>query len=152
MNTDSRYVFISYSTKQTAAAEQLVAFLESNDIPCWIAPRDIPPGSSYPAEIVGAIRSCSGLVLLASEDTNASDHVLTEVRLAFDNKKPILAYRLTNFVFTDEFVYYVGGKHWIKAHTDETDAKKTLRISAYGLIHPGKPVPAAAPQKQPAAK
>lgn len=92
--------------------------MEGRGIPCWIAPRNIDPGSSYASQIVNAIRQSSALVLLASEYTNASGHVSNEVSLAFDNQKTIIPFKLQDIVFSDEYLYYLGRKHWIDAFRD----------------------------------
>ena len=62
-------VFISYAMKNKAVAERLVGALERHGLACWIAPRDIPLGASWPAEISKAVSgsrlllgSCSALV------------------------------------------------------------------------------------------
>jgi TIR domain len=47
-------VFISYSTQDKPAADALCAILEKNGVRCWIAPRDIMPGSDWGGSIVGA--------------------------------------------------------------------------------------------------
>ena len=38
-------VFISYSSKNKNAAVAICHILEENEIKCWMAPRDIPPGA-----------------------------------------------------------------------------------------------------------
>ena len=48
-------VFISYSSKDLDITEQVRRILETNGISCWIAPRNIPSGSSYAAEIPAAL-------------------------------------------------------------------------------------------------
>lgn len=111
-------IFISYSSKEMEVAGQVCDFLEKNGISCWIAPRNINPGDNYATQIVHAIRSCSVLVLLASESTNASGHVSNEVSLAFDNKKTIIPFKIEDITFSDEYLYFLGRKHWIEAHRD----------------------------------
>ena len=54
-------VFISYSSKDQDVTEQIRQALETNGISCWIAPRNIPLGSSYAREIPAAIRGCTEL-------------------------------------------------------------------------------------------
>ena len=44
MNHD---VFISYSSQDMEAAQAICHVLEQNEIRCWMAPRNIPPGSDY---------------------------------------------------------------------------------------------------------
>lgn len=108
-------VFISHSSQQAAEAKRVCEYLESQGIPCWIAPRNIKPGGNYATQIVRAIRSCSALVLLASENTNVSGHVSNEVSLAFDSKKTIIPFKLEDVAFSDEYLYFLGRKHWIDA-------------------------------------
>lgn len=111
-------VFISYSSKEMEKAIKVCHFLENNGISCWIAPRNVNPGENYATQIVSAIKNCTSLVLLASRNTNISAHVSNEVSLAFDNKKTIIPFKIEAFDFTDEYLYFLGRKHWIDAHTD----------------------------------
>lgn len=124
---EERHVFISYSSKELETATKVCAFLEENGIKCWIAPRNVEAGTNYPTQIVSAIKRCEVLVLLASENTNASGHVSNEVSIAFDNKKIIIPFKLQNFVFTDEYLYFLGRKHWIDAYEDIGSAMIKLR-------------------------
>ena len=119
-------VFISHSSKQAQEANRICRFLESHGIPCWMAPRNIDPGSNYPTQIVHAIRECSALVLLASEYTNVSGHVSNEVSLAFDSHKTIIPFKLEDVAFSDEFLYYLGRKHWIDAFDDFDQGMESL--------------------------
>jgi acyl-CoA reductase-like NAD-dependent aldehyde dehydrogenase len=56
-------VFVSYASQDVAVADAIVGALEKNGIKCWIAPRDVTPGSQYADEIVGAINDAKVLVL-----------------------------------------------------------------------------------------
>jgi hypothetical protein len=56
--TDFDTTFISYSSKDKPAADATCAVLESAGIRCWIAPRDIRPGTEYGAAIIDAIDRC----------------------------------------------------------------------------------------------
>ncbi len=137
-------VFISHSSKQADAAARVCEYLEKRGIQCWIAPRDIGPGSNYATQIVHAIRECSVLVLLASENTNSSGHVSNEVSLAFDNKKQIIPFKLEDITFSDEYLYFLGRKHWIDAYADFPDGLEKLyhTLTAILNISPGQPTPA----------
>jgi len=65
------HLFISHSTRDGGPiAQQLSAALEAAGHRCWIAPRDVRPGVPYPGQIVGAIESCAGLVLLVTPAAN----------------------------------------------------------------------------------
>lgn len=127
-------VFISYSSKEMKVARQVCEYLESNGVSCWIAPRNINPGDNYATQIVHAIRDCSVLVLLASDSTNASGHVSNEVSLAFDNKKVIIPFKIEDIKFTDEYLYFLGRKHWIEAHLDMKSGFEQLLSTVEHLL------------------
>lgn len=119
-------VFISYSSRQSDSAQRVCDYLERHGVRCWIAPRDIRPGGNYATQIVHAIRGCRALVLLASENTNVSGHVSNEVSLAFDCKKVIVPFKLEDLTFSDEYLYFLGRKHWIDAFADFDQGLKSL--------------------------
>jgi hypothetical protein len=50
-------VFISYSQKDRAQAESVCEKLEAANVRCWIAPRNINPGSDWAESIIGALAS-----------------------------------------------------------------------------------------------
>lgn len=127
-------VFISYSSKQAQKAEAVCNFLESRGVSCWMAPRNIDPGSNYASQIVRAIRESSALILLASEHTNTSGHVSNEVGLAFDNQKTIIPFKLEDVQFSDEYLYFLGRKHWIDAFKDFTVGLETLLQTLHNVL------------------
>ncbi len=112
------HIFISYSSKDFDVALRVCEFLEHNNLKCWIAPRNVEAGGNYATQIVTAIKDCDLLILLASENTNNSGHASNEVSIAFDNKKCIIPFKIQEFVFTDEYLYFLGRKHWIDAYDD----------------------------------
>src|ERR1700754_2219012 len=87
-------LFISHSSADADTARTLVTDFENRGISCWIAPRDIPMGSSYQSEIVRAIEECRAVLLLFSKATNESEHVLREVELAAQGRKAIYPLRI----------------------------------------------------------
>ena len=131
-----RFVFISYASKEMEVAARVCKFLEDNGIRCWIAPRNVSAGSNYATQIVSAIKKCSLLVLLASENTNSSGHVSNEVSIAFDNKKSIIPFKIQDFEFTDEYLYFLGRKHWIEAHGDVNAGLAVLKNTVLSLMGP----------------
>src|SRR6516225_8934968 len=85
-------VFVSYSAADRAPAFSVVEGLESRGIRCWVAPRDIPPGSEYGEEIVEAIKGSRILVLIFSAQANSSPHVRREVERAVSARRAILPF------------------------------------------------------------
>lgn len=73
-----RDVFISHSAQNKKAAETICAALEQNGIACWVAPRDVRPGKSFPGEITRAIQQSKVMLLIFSPHSNSSEQVLRE--------------------------------------------------------------------------
>lgn len=59
-------VFISYATGDKVVADAACATLEARRLRCWIAPRDVLPGTNYGEAIVNALRDSKVVVLLFS--------------------------------------------------------------------------------------
>ena len=65
-----RDVFVSYSTRDKAAADAVCASLEINGLRCWIAPRDIVPGMDWGEAIIDAMNTSRVMVLVFSSHAN----------------------------------------------------------------------------------
>jgi hypothetical protein len=132
-----RSIFISHSSVDKATADAVAYALEREGITCWIAPRDIPAGSNYGAEISRAIRECAALVLIYSENSNTSNAVCREVQMAFDMQKIIIPLRIHKVSVSDDLNFYLSGLHWLDIDPSHFDFS--------GLLHTVRPVvPAAA--------
>jgi adenylate cyclase len=114
-------VFVSYSAADRAPALSVVEGLESRGIRCWVAPRDIPAGSEYGEEIVGAIKGCRILVLIFSAQANSSPHVRREVERAVSARRAILPFRVEDITPTGAMEYALGNTHWLDAFTRPLD-------------------------------
>lgn len=110
-------VFISYSSKDKVVADAVTARLESKNIRCWIAPRDILPGQAYAASLIEAIQKAKVLVLILSEKSNQSKHVIREVGEAVDTGIPIIPLRIEDVQPSSEMRYYIKSLHWLDAIT-----------------------------------
>ncbi|HVW01017.1 MAG TPA: toll/interleukin-1 receptor domain-containing protein [Planctomycetaceae bacterium] len=106
-------VFISYSSKDQAKADELCAYLTAAGITCWIAHRDIPKGESWPKHIVNAIGECQEIVLLFSANSDASPEIAREVILA--RGKRIIPVRIQNVVPAGELRYLLATVNWLDA-------------------------------------
>jgi adenylate cyclase len=95
--------------------------LESRGIRFWVAPRDIPAGSEYGEEIVGAIKGCRILVLIFSAQANSSPHVRREVERAVSARRAILPFRVEDITPTGAMEYALGNTHWLDAFTRPLD-------------------------------
>ena len=47
MSDMNDYYFVSYSTKDSKVAHQMVEYLEEKGVKCWIAPENIAAGHDY---------------------------------------------------------------------------------------------------------
>ena len=110
-----RDVFISHSAQDRNVAEKICAALEQNAISCWVAPRDVRPGKSFPGEITRAIQQTKVMLLIFSNHSNSSEQVLREVQLAVDCKVPIVRLRLEDIPLSDDLRYYLSTPHWLDA-------------------------------------
>ena len=121
--------FISHSSKDSEVALRIVDYLESHGVSCWIAPRNIAPGASYPSQIVKAIRECDGFILVASERINLSNHITSEIARAFDLKKRIIPFMIEKITFSDDNLYYLGQFQWVNAYNDFSTGLDELLVS-----------------------
>jgi hypothetical protein len=106
-------VFISHSEKDKRISEAFLYALEARGIPCWIAPRDIPPGGSYADAILAAIEDCSCLVLIYTKNSNDSGHVLREVERALKLEKNIVPIRFDESAPSRSLDYLLATVHWL---------------------------------------
>src|SRR5438874_9899002 len=110
-----RDVFISDSAQEKKVAETICAALEQSGIRCWVAPRDVRPGKSFPGEITRAIEQTKVMLLIFSRHSNSSEQVLREVQLAVDCHVPIIRLRLEDIPLSDDLRYYLSTPHWLDA-------------------------------------
>ena len=83
-------VFISYAQEDKPVADAVCARLESRNIRCWIAPRDVLPGEDFPDAIIKAIDSSRVMVLIFSSNSNASPHVVRELTKAMGGRVSLI--------------------------------------------------------------
>ena len=75
-------VFISYASADAGLAWRIRDSIESRGIPCWIAPRDVPPGADYGEALMAAILGSRLVVLIFTSSANESPHVRREIERA----------------------------------------------------------------------
>ena len=108
-------VFISHSAQDKVVADAVCAAFEEDGIRCWVAPRDVRPGRSFPGEITRAIQHSKVMVLIFSRHSNNSEQVLREVQLAVDSHLPIVRLRIEDVTLSDDLRYYLSTPHWLDA-------------------------------------
>ena len=142
MNKD---VFVSYTTPNAEAANAIVSYLESKDVTCYIAPRDVDPGKPFASNIMHAIDSAHAVILVASDAINASEHVLNELDIIVAKKKFLIPFFIEEFEMNDDYRYYLGRTQRIIAYPGETSSYYTKLFEALSPALPKKEVPAHTP-------
>lgn len=107
------HVFISHAHQDRPSAEQLLAALESRGIKCWSVPRDVPPGGSYAESILRGIENSSCFVLVFTQHSNLSPHVLREVERALTLGINIIPVRFDDSGVSKSLDYLLATVHWL---------------------------------------
>jgi hypothetical protein len=109
------YVFISHSSTDKRAADAACAVLEARGIKCWMAPRDIRPGSDWGESIITAIEQSRIMLLLLSKQANSSPQIRREVERAVNRSTTIIPVRLENVMPARSLEFFLSTSHWMDA-------------------------------------
>ncbi len=113
-------VFISYASPDSAVAETVCESLERAGVACWIAPRDVTPGTFYADEIVHAIDAAKAIVLILSQNAAKSPHVLREVERAASKRHPVVSLRIDQAPLPAGLEYFLNTSQWLDAGAGDT--------------------------------
>jgi hypothetical protein len=116
-DTPSDRVFLSYSSKDKLWADAACTVLESKGVRCWIAPRDIAPGTEWGASIIAGIDACRVMVLIFSENANRSPQVRREVERAVSKGLVIMPCRVEDVRPVGALEYALSNTHWLDVFT-----------------------------------
>ncbi|MFO1128977.1 MAG: toll/interleukin-1 receptor domain-containing protein [Rhodospirillales bacterium] len=106
----SQQIFVSYSRQDTLSVDRIVEHIERVGFSVWIDREAGGHGTQrYAAPIVRAIRSSQLVALMCSRNAFASDHVVREVYVAGDFRKPFIAFQLDQAQFPDDLIYFLSG-------------------------------------------
>ena len=108
-------VFISHSSKDKEIADAIRQHIEAAGVPCWIAPRDIEPGTDWTEGIMRGIAASRIFVLVFSGHANDSEHVRREVGQAFSLHLPVIPFRTENVAPRAGLKYFLESVHWLDA-------------------------------------
>ena len=115
MNHD---VFISYSSKHPQVALAVCHLLEEYGIKCWMAPRNIPPGSDYGDLIDDAIKASKIFLFIYSFESVNSKWCRGELNIAFSEEKIIIPYRIDTTPIEGAMNVMLNQFHWLDAYPD----------------------------------
>jgi hypothetical protein len=119
-------VFISYSSRDKPIADAVCASLEAKGTRCWVAPRDVLPGTNYPRAIVEAIETSRVMVLIFSSYSNDSPHVVRELTHAVSKGVIIIPFRIEDIQPSKDMEYLIGIPHWLDAMTPPLESHITV--------------------------
>lgn len=144
-------VFVSHSSQNQEIALQIVNHLESQGHECWIAPRDIPAGQEYNAQITAGIRRSDIVLLIESAYACDSEQVVREIDAAADLKLPVIPVRVEEYPRSGALEHLLRTYQWVNAFDasidhyfdDVSDAIDSARGIAKER---GKPDPTAIPK------
>lgn len=123
--------------KDKAIADAVCHIIEAHGIKCWIAPRDIPPGTEYCDMIADAIHQCKVYIIIFSQYASISKWVKSELNLAIDEQLHIIPFRIDDTPLQGGNKLALNKIHWIDAYPSyeakledlALNVKKTLRHS-----------------------
>jgi predicted ATPase len=142
-----RAVFVSHASKDATVARRVVELLEDAGVPCWIAPRDIPPGADYTQALLDGLAGAPALVLLFSAAANASPHVRRELETAVGSDTAFLPIRLEEVDPSPSLRYFIGTSQWLDTITARPEEWEPVMVAAMLRLvgAPAAPPPAPAP-------
>lgn len=135
-------IFISHSSKDNIFADKIVSGIEKAGYKCWIAPRDIKPGTPYARSIMEGIRSCGTFIVLITDNSVVSEDVLNEVDNAHSLRKRIIPVWLGQTKLSPELNYYLSRTQWVTADpTDLSNIADLLRLPVIETAKTEKEIP-----------
>jgi|GEM_PF-2758555 len=127
-------VFISHSAKDKPVADAVCATLEIGGVRCWIAPRDIVPGTQWGEAIIDAISSCTVMVLVFSSNANESQQIIREVERAVSKGIPVIPFRVEDVDPNKSLEYFISAPHWLDALTPPLEKHLGQLLSTIKLL------------------
>lgn len=110
-------VFVCYASDDKTVADAVCAALESQGISCWIAPRDVLPGTDWGEAVLQGIDESSVVVLVLSAKANVSEYVKNEVERAVHGHKPLIPLRIEGVDPSGSLALHLSRWHWFDALT-----------------------------------
>lgn len=112
----SSALFISYAHADNAAVTPVVDAVKANGREVWIDKTGLQTGDGWAGEIVRAIKSAGGIVVMCSQRAFESDHVKREIYLADRYKKPMAPVFLEAAQPPEDFEYFFAGVQWLELY------------------------------------
>ena len=149
----SHDVFLSHSSKNGPVADTIRESLEAHGIHCWISSRDISPGANWGEAIIDGINQSKVMIVILTEESNSSQHVMREVERAVNNNISIIPMRIEDFPLSKSLEYFLSSANWLDAFTPPLKGHLATLADRVRNLLAGKggaptPVPPSKPQKK----
>ena len=149
----SHDVFLSHSSKNGPVADTIRESLEAHGIHCWISSRDISPGANWGEAIIDGINQSKVMIVILTEESNSSQHVMREVERAVNNNISIIPMRIEDFPLSKSLEYFLSSANWLDAFTPPLKGHLATLSDRVRNLLAGKggaptPVPPSKPQKK----
>ena len=119
-------VFISYSSKDKKWADAACAVLEKHRVRCWVAPRDITPGTEWGAAIISGMDASKIMVVIFSTHANQSAQVRREVERATSKGLIVLPFRVGDVNPAGSMEFALSNMHWLDGFTPPVERQFDL--------------------------
>ena len=127
-------IFISFASADRKIARAMCDDLEKNGFACWISSRDVRGGENYQEAIVQALRAVKVMVLVFSQNANASNEIKKELALASQTNTVVIPFRIENAAPNAALAYELATRQWIDAFDDRDEALRLLGERIGGIV------------------
>ncbi|MEN8122829.1 MAG: toll/interleukin-1 receptor domain-containing protein [Bacteroidota bacterium] len=121
-------ICVSYPKENKALAKKIVSKLESDNISCWVAPRDFKVEEE---ESVKKVIEESGLLLLILDKNSGSNKETTKaLEFALENELEVIPYvidKIESDLYSEYFFYTFS---WVDAHEESFDDAYEILLEA----------------------
>ena len=124
-------IFISYCTRNAKRANLLLDALEELGVRCWIAPRNIAGGDTWPEAITKALQQCRIMVLVYSSESQDSVYVVNEATIALRLNKYIVPVRTEDIPVQKSLDLLLASCQWKDAFQDPERESREIAQEVY---------------------
>lgn len=135
-------VFLSHTTANADMMQEIADYIEERNIPCWYAPRNIPPGDEYDFRIAEDIEKLVGaVVVLITEEVAHSKYVPKEITLAYKYSKKVIPLVIDNAPIPKNLEFKLANVQWVdmSKYENEEDAIDYL-VELLELMYQGEEI------------
>lgn len=125
-------IFISYSRKDQAVANDIADWLRSMQHDVWMDTSSIIAGGQWDESIAQGIRSQTAFITLLSPDSVRSNEVRNELNMALSEQKTIIPVFVAKVILTNEWKYKLSRFQILNY---EADPDKCLAEIQQALVH-----------------